>query len=73
MEVAHSRLVLAQVAFDLPIIIPSQVEHIFARQMPPNHVEDVAAEWARRDDVRMLLQKLLDRLSTSNTPRPCWT
>ncbi len=72
MEVAHSRLVLAQFAFDLPIIIPSQVEHIFARQMLSYKVEDVAAEWASRGDVRMLLQQLLDRLSTSNTPRPCW-
>ena len=61
MGVAQSRLALAQFALTMPIIIPSQVEQIFARQMPSNHVEDVAAEWAGRDDVRVLLQKLLDR------------
>ncbi len=71
MEVAHSRLVLAQFALIMPIIIPSQVEQIFARQMLSDEVGDVAAEWARRGDVRMLLQMLLDRPSPSNTTWPC--
>lgn len=58
---AHSRLVLAQVVLSILVNIPSQVAIVYGRQMLSHEVGDVAAEWAKSDDLRMLLQKLLDR------------
>ena len=59
---AHSRLVLAQFALSIRFNIPPQEELFRQGPMLSTEVEhDLAAEWAMRGDVRMLLQKLLDR------------
>ena len=64
---------MAQLVLIMSINILSQENEFYYRQMLSDEERDVAAEWSRRGDVRMLQQQLLDRLSTSNTPRPCWT
>ena len=58
---SHSRLVLAQFALSIRFNIPPQEEPFRPGQMLSTEVDDLAAEWAMRGDVRMLLQKLLDR------------
>ena len=52
---------LAQFALSIRFNIPPQEKPFRQGQMLSAEVGDLAAEWAMRDDVRMLLQKLLDR------------
>ena len=59
MGVAHSRLVLAQLAFIILNNIPSQENEFYGRQMLSNEVSDLAAEWSESDGVWALLQQLL--------------
>ena len=60
-EMSRSRLVLSQLVFIMPINIPSQESDFYGLHMLSDEVGDVAAEWAKNDDLRMLLQRLLDR------------
>ena len=56
---SRSRLVLSQLVFIMPINIPSQESDFYGLHMLSDEVGDVAAEWAKNDDLRMLLQRLL--------------
>ena len=73
MEMSHSRLVLSQLASDSYSITPSQEIDFYGAQMIPNQHGEQTNEWSNDAEVKDDLKQLLDRLSTSNTPRPCWT